>query len=278
MNCHHLRPDVAALGRIVTVWAHPDDESYLAGGLMALARCLGQPVTCVTATNGDAAACEPERERLGRLRRLELTAALRRLGVQDQVLLGLPDGGCATVPDELAIERIGAVLRERRPDTIVTFGPDGFTGHADHRAVSRWTVAAAARTCPTARILFPAVTASMLAHDRDVHDRFDLFGPGLPTVVAPDDVSVGLRLSGRWLDVKVQALLAHTSQTTGLVEALGVERFRRWVAVEPFVAGPTARRGTVDPLRPARPVHHPRPEGDVHSPSTARRSMSGSAR
>jgi LmbE family N-acetylglucosaminyl deacetylase len=278
MNCHHLRPDVADLGRIVTVWAHPDDESYLAGGLMAMARCLGQPVTCVSATPGDFAPTEGERARVGALRRRELTAALRRLGVHDQVVLDRRDGECDQVTDTLAIEQIGAILRERQPDTIVTFGPDGFTGHPDHRAVSRWTVAAAAQSCPTARVLFPAVTASMMAHDRDINDRFDIFAPGLPTIVAPDDVAVGLRLSGRWLDLKVQALLAHTSQTAGLVQALGVERFRRWVATEPFIAAPATRQSATRPARPARPTHHTRPSGDTRTPTSAHPSMSGSTR
>ncbi len=44
---------VADLGSVMTVWAHPDDESYLAGGLMAAAAALGASVTCVTATLGE---------------------------------------------------------------------------------------------------------------------------------------------------------------------------------------------------------------------------------
>jgi LmbE family N-acetylglucosaminyl deacetylase len=231
----HLRPDVAGLGRIATVWAHPDDESYLAGGLMAMARCLGQAVTCVTATPGDFADDEAERTRIAATRTAELHRALARLGVSDVVGLGLRDGACAAVPQDAAVGQIEAVLRSRRPDTVVTFGPDGFTGHPDHRAVSGWTVAAVRRACPRARLLFPTVTADRVADGVDITDRFPVFEPGLPTVAEPGEVTLALRLSGRWLDKKVAALEAHASQTAGLVGALGPDRFRRWVAVEEFV-------------------------------------------
>jgi LmbE family N-acetylglucosaminyl deacetylase len=229
------RPDIAALGRITTVWAHPDDESYLAGGLMAMARCLGQPVTCVTATPGDLAPTEAERAHLGCVRRAELTAALARLGVHDTVVLGLPDGGCAAISDEVAVEQIAAVLRRSRPDTVVTFGADGVTGHPDHRAVSRWTMAAVAAAWPHARVLVPATTAAMVEADRDITERFPIFEPGLPAVADPAEVTIALRLGGCWLDRKVAALRAHASQTSALIGELGEPRFRRWVAVEQFV-------------------------------------------
>ena len=49
--------DVAELGTILGIWAHPDDEAYLSGGLMALARDNGQRVVCVTATRGERTPC-----------------------------------------------------------------------------------------------------------------------------------------------------------------------------------------------------------------------------
>ena len=53
------RDDVAALGTILGVWSHPDDEAYLSGGLMALARDNGQRVVCVTATRGERGTPDP---------------------------------------------------------------------------------------------------------------------------------------------------------------------------------------------------------------------------
>jgi GlcNAc-PI de-N-acetylase len=53
------RSGVAALGTILGVWAHPDDEAYLSGGLMAMARDLGSRVVCVTATRGELGTTDP---------------------------------------------------------------------------------------------------------------------------------------------------------------------------------------------------------------------------
>ena len=47
--------DATALGTVLTVWAHPDDEAYLAGGLLAAVRDAGNRAVCVTATRGEAA-------------------------------------------------------------------------------------------------------------------------------------------------------------------------------------------------------------------------------
>jgi LmbE family N-acetylglucosaminyl deacetylase len=52
------------------------------------------------------------------------------------------DGQLTAIPDELAVDRIVEKLQEHRPDIIITFGPDGISGHPDHVAVSRWTTTA----------------------------------------------------------------------------------------------------------------------------------------
>jgi LmbE family N-acetylglucosaminyl deacetylase len=227
--------NIAALGRILTVWAHPDDETYLAGGVMAMARHLGQPVTCVTATPGDHADTEAARERAGRIRADELVHALRTLGVDDMVLLGLRDGDCEGFDDGVAVEMIGTVIRDRRPDTIITFGPDGFTGHADHRTVSRWVTTAAAAARPRARVLFPAATAKMAADGRDIDKRFGVFDPGLPVIRSQSELALDVTVDGPWLETKLRALRAHGSQTAALIRVLGEERFKRWISSELFV-------------------------------------------
>ena len=123
------------LGTVLMVWAHPDDETYLVGGLSAALTDAGQRVVCVTATRGEAGGTAAD---LARIRTTELEAALDVLGVEEHHWLDYADGGCASVDDDEAAARIRAVVDEVRPDTVVTFGPDGFTGHPDHRAVSRW--------------------------------------------------------------------------------------------------------------------------------------------
>lgn len=230
-----LNDDIASLGDIVTVWAHPDDETYLAGGLMAKARALGARVTCVVATDGDYADSAAERARVGRLRRSELYGALCALDVHDLELLHLPDGACADVEAGRAIDAIAGILSSRAPATVITFGPDGFTGHADHRAVSAWTVAAAQLAAPDSRVLHPTLTAARLSEDRDIVDRFPIFDDGLPLTHDDAALAFGHELAGRWLDTKIRALRCHDSQTRRLIDSIGLTRYRRWVAEEFFV-------------------------------------------
>lgn len=227
---------IAELGTIVTVWAHPDDETYVSGGLMSVARHLGQSVTCVTATDGDFAATEAERQRAAAVRRTELDLALDLLGVTDRVRFGLRDGACHEIADALGVALVAEVLDTRQPDTVVTFGPDGLTGHLDHRAVARWTAEAVRIVCPQARLLCPSMTPGMVSADRDINDRFGVYEPGLPTTHADEELLLDLIVEGPWLDVKLAALQAHASQTAGLIEAVGIERYRRWIAREPMMA------------------------------------------
>jgi LmbE family N-acetylglucosaminyl deacetylase len=231
---------VDELGRLVGVWAHPDDECYLVGGLMAALVARGQAVTSVSATAGEAGGGPPAE--VGRRRRRELAQALAVLGVDDHVVLGFADGGCAAVPVDEAVARLVTVLERTRPDTVVTFGPDGVTGHADHRAVSRWVDAAVAAVAGSVdgppRLLHVTHVAEFVDRFADVHTRFDVFEPGLPSTTPAEATAVDLVLGGELLERKVRALEAHASQTGPLVAELGRERFASWVEREVFVDAP----------------------------------------
>ncbi len=150
--------DVAALGTVLGVWAHPDDEAYLSGGLMALARDAGQRVVCLTATRGELGTTDPwlwPPHQLAVERTLELGRCLDILGRPEHRWLDFADGRCAAADPEPVVRRLAALLDDVRPDTVLTFGPDGLTGHADHQAVSRWTTAAFRRAArPGARLLY----------------------------------------------------------------------------------------------------------------------------
>ena len=128
------------LGTILSVWAHPDDETYLCGALMARAVRNGSRVVCVTATRGELGSPDEQRWPSGKpladVRTKELEAALAVLGVTEHHWLDYPDGGCAAVDQDEAIGRVAELMAEVRPDTVLTFGPDGMTGHDDHISVS----------------------------------------------------------------------------------------------------------------------------------------------
>jgi LmbE family N-acetylglucosaminyl deacetylase len=229
---------VGPLGTILGVWAHPDDEAYLSSGVMAAAAANGQRVVVAHATLGeqgapDPGACPPSR--MARIRRRELTRSLRAVDVREHHLLGHPDGGCDQVDDDLAASQVAELIDTIRPDTILTFGPDGLTGHPDHRAVSRWVHRAWEATARSARLLHATVTTDWAARHRALNEQIGAFEPGLPRAVGLGAVAVQLTLDERLLDRKVAALRAHRSQTTGLEQAMGPATYRRWWATESFV-------------------------------------------
>ncbi|BCJ76687.1 hypothetical protein CS0771_62310 [Catellatospora sp. IY07-71] len=256
---------VAELGTVLGVWAHPDDEVYLSGGLMALAADAGNRVVCVTATAGERGTADPGRwppDRLAAVRAYELRASLAVLGVTEHHFLGLPDGACADQPAASVVSRLAALIDEVRPDTIVTFAPDGFTGHGDHRAVSRWTTAARARAAPGARLLHTAVTQEFLDRWQTVYERLDIFVGGLPVRTPPARLSLHLPLGPALADRKLVALRAQATQTAGLLAILGEDTMRDWCAEESFV---DAGRVAAGPSRASwRPTPH-----DFAAPVTA---------
>jgi LmbE family N-acetylglucosaminyl deacetylase len=234
------RSDVRALGTTVAIFAHPDDETYLAGGVLAALRDLGERVVCVTATRGDAGnglhegGADEARSALATLRTDELAQALRVLGVVEHHWLDYADGHCADVEVDEAVGRLVDLLDQVRPRTVLSFGPDGFTGHPDHCAVGRWTALAVER-CQTRPRLLQAVTTQIdIDAGRDVNDAFQIYVWGRPPTVARTDLACRLELDGSELQRKVAALQAQDSQTAELVQAIGVDRFGRWISTESY--------------------------------------------
>ncbi|WOI62635.1 N-acetyl-1-D-myo-inositol-2-amino-2-deoxy-alpha-D-glucopyranoside deacetylase [Streptomyces fradiae] len=154
--------------RLLLVHAHPDDESINNGATMAKYAAEGARVTLVTCTRGEEgevippglAHLAPDREdRLGPHRVGELAAAMRELGVTDHRFLGGPgrfrDSGMMGVPQnhregafwstpvDAAAAHLVGVVREVRPQVLVTYDPDGGYGHPDHIQAHRVAVRAA---------------------------------------------------------------------------------------------------------------------------------------
>src|SRR4249919_3313526 len=122
MTSHQPGPVSELRGTILSVWAHPDDETYLAAGLMVAAVRAGQRVVCVTATRGELGSPDPERwppgEVLAAVRTAELERALEHLGVTEHHWLDYPDGGCAEVDESEAVGRLRALLQDVRPEHV----------------------------------------------------------------------------------------------------------------------------------------------------------------
>ena len=232
--------EAAGFGTVLGVWAHPDDEAYLSGGLMAMARDAGSRVVCVTATRGELGTADPQRwppDRLAAERAVELARCLAILGVTEHHWLGYRDGECATIAADEPVARLCELIEEIRPDTVLTFGPDGQTGHPDHRAVSRWATAAFEKSAPArARLLYSAVTERWARQWHELNTSFQVFAEGYPVIVPDERLAVELRLPAEVLDRKVHALAAQTTQTAGIIGALGRDEYAAWVAEEAFTA------------------------------------------
>jgi LmbE family N-acetylglucosaminyl deacetylase len=126
---------------LLLVFAHPDDESFVTGGVAALAAERGIPVRLVSATAGDAGRsgglADPG-DALGAVRARELARACELLGIRDHVVLGYGDGRLAEAPFDLAVGRVVELVRRWRPSVVVTFGREGGgNSHRDHRAICR---------------------------------------------------------------------------------------------------------------------------------------------
>jgi len=130
------------------VFAHPDDETFSIGGTIARYAASGVRWDLFCATDGDAGRSSgvpvASKAELGALRRNELIAAARMLGVRGQIVArGYPDGGLAEVHPDQLVGDVVKFLRETRPDVVITFGPEGApNAHRDHRAISRAATAA----------------------------------------------------------------------------------------------------------------------------------------
>lgn len=128
---------------ILAVFAHPDDERVIGPLLSKLAR-EGRETHLVIATDGAKGVRDfakiPAGPELAAARTKEAQCAANRLGVRQLHLLGLPDGGLASF-DILGKLRSGlaAIIDSLKPAVIITFGPEGGTGHPDHRLVGNVT-------------------------------------------------------------------------------------------------------------------------------------------
>jgi LmbE family N-acetylglucosaminyl deacetylase len=229
------------LGTILGIWAHPDDETYLTAGLMAQAARDGRRVVCVTATRGEGGSMDEERwpsATMGEVREAELMRSFEILGVIEHHWLDLPDIDMDTPLPEVGYERVRAIMEEVQPDAVLTFGPDGMTGHVAHMSVSEWATRALAEVGkPGAQVHYATYTQEWADEFVPIYNRFDVFRPGTPPVTPREDLSIDFPLPPDLLELKLRAIEAHDSQVGGMVQAFGEDIFRRAMFAEWFRPG-----------------------------------------
>ena len=281
----------AADRRLLLVHAHPDDETLTTGGTMATYAAQGVDVTLVTCTLGEegevllpelAHLAAEHHDALGPHRLTELAAAMEILGISDHRRLGgdghYRDSGMVGTPannradcfwraDLLeAATHLVAVIREVRPQVMITYDDFGGYGHPDHIQAHRVAMyAAVLAAAPSfrpdlgdpweiAKIYWPAIPrgvmmramAAMPAEQREAIER-DIDPQNAPFLV--DDELITTVVDARdYEPVKLDALRAHATQIDAEApflamsalmgpDALGLEYFR-------IARGPLAPAGS----------------------------------
>lgn len=130
--------------RVLAVVAHPDDESFGLGGVLAAFAAGGSDVRVLCFTHGEASTLHGVAGDLAEVRAAELRAAAAELGLTAVHLLAYPDGALADVEAERLSAEVEGVARRFGADGLVAFDPGGVTGHPDHRAATAAAVSAAA--------------------------------------------------------------------------------------------------------------------------------------
>jgi N-acetyl-1-D-myo-inositol-2-amino-2-deoxy-alpha-D-glucopyranoside deacetylase len=231
----------------LAVFAHPDDESLAAGGLLARSAAAGGRTAVVTATWG------ANSTRAG-----ELAVALGILGAGPPRMLGYADArvpesapGCPRfldAPLDEAIGRLVTHLRDFRPDVVVTHDAyGGLTGHPDHAHTYRVTVLAVeaaglAQLYPEAGATWRPRMLCLATHPHSTLPALrDIVGAVKVAYTMPDeDIATRLDVTP-WLEQKVAAVLAHRSEVLrgalpGLVAGLSPDDRARLLATEWYAA------------------------------------------
>lgn len=241
--------------RLLLVHAHPDDESIATGAIMAKYTSEGALVTLVTCTRGEEGEilvpglehlAADRDDGLGAHRVEELAVAMEALRVTDHRFLGGPgrwrDSGMMGLPandrpdcfwradlDE-AVGALVAVMRDVRPQVVITYDPNGDYGHPDHIQAHRVTTAAvdaAARAdyrpdtgepWQVAKVYWTAVPKTFLQAGIDAmretgHDLFEgvQSADDLPFGVPDEEITTQVDAVDH-LDAKLAALRAHATQ------------------------------------------------------------------
>jgi N-acetyl-1-D-myo-inositol-2-amino-2-deoxy-alpha-D-glucopyranoside deacetylase len=251
--------------RLLLVHAHPDDESINNGATMAKYVAEGAHVTLVTCTLGEEGevlvpdlvhlAADAD-DRLGEHRIGELDAAMKALGVTDHRFLGGPgrfrdsgmewtESGAAgpkpTVRDDTfwradlteAADLLVEVVREVRPQVLVTYDEFGNYGHPDHIQAHRVAMyAAQLAAVPSyklqlgepweiAKIYWVTMSLSRVEADlarmreQGLESPFEEMGEEMRRALFSDDSAVAAQIDGRdYADAKMDALRAHATQIT----------------------------------------------------------------
>jgi LmbE family N-acetylglucosaminyl deacetylase len=245
----------------MAVHAHPDDEAISTGGILARSKAEGVRTVLVTCTNGELGDApggikpgEPGHDEaiVVPLRRSELEASCKVLGVDHLELLGYHDSGMegwpqndapdafwrTPVPD--AAGRLAALMRHYEPQVVVTYDENGFYGHPDHIQANRVTQAAIAESGLPVKLYYTAVARSLIRGFGDVLAEAGIELPAEveenPDFGTPDELITTTVDCSAVAGRKYASLAAHASQSDNIFFLqMGEELFSTLMGSESFI-------------------------------------------
>jgi LmbE family N-acetylglucosaminyl deacetylase len=222
---------------LLAVFAHPDDEAFGCGGTLSKYAAEGVTVHLVTATRGEAGGIAvPGLASLANLpdvRERELRCACQAYGIEPPHLLDYVDGHLTVMHQGQAVGKLVRLIRDIRPQVMITFGPDGIYGHYDHIAVHRWaTIAydlAADPDCfpdvspdgelvcaphQVAKLYYRAITQQQIDEwvDYGMSSAVMMDGVPFPFVGHPDDAITTVIDVHTMVENKIEGIRCHRSQ------------------------------------------------------------------
>ena len=259
----------------LAVHAHPDDEASSTGGLYRLLADQGVRTVLVCCTNGECGdgpdgakpdADHPDGEEGAAIRSVVLAAAGKVLGISRLVRLGYRDSGMKgwpqnsdpesfwATPVSVAAEKLAQVLREERPQVIMTYNEYGFYGHPDHIQAHLITLAAIKLLDYEPTLYFNAIPDSVMVRfrerwEQEAREQAEADAakgivrepdvPGqeeeIPMGTPDDEISAAIDIS-EVTDAKFDALAAHHSQIAdSFWMKMGREQFKQVMSTEWFV-------------------------------------------
>ena len=229
------------LGTVLGVWAHPDDDIYLSAGLMARAASGGDRVVDVTATRGEGGSTGRSALSLredGRGPHPGASAIPGGVGGRGASLPRGPiDIDMETGLDPAGAPQVRDIMNEVQPDSVLTFGPDGMTGHVAHQDVSRWATEAFHTVAKEgARLYYACYSPEWADEWLDKLTALGMFRVPAP-VMPRSELAIDFPLPADLLEVKMRSIKEHASQIEELIEVFGDEGLRRVLGRGEFLVG-----------------------------------------
>lgn len=186
--------------RLMAILAHPDDESFGPSGTLINYTHTETRVRLITATKGEAGKnALGTKEPVGQIRERELRKAADIIGLEKIHFLGYRDKTLCDLDEDKPIKKMLQLIKEFKPQVLITFGPTGISLHPDHRAVHKW-VTKAFRMIDFPKKLYYYTVPRNLLLERHPDITFD--DGEITTII---DVS-------KYRDIKKKAILSHQTQ------------------------------------------------------------------